>query len=412
MGDKKLKQVIVIGAGAAGMMAAIAAARNNKKVIVIEKNEKVGKKLFITGKGRCNITNACDIEDLLSNIVTNPKFLYSALYTFTNDDIVTLLEELGCKTKVERGNRVFPVSDKSSDVIGALKRELNRLKVEILLNTEVTSLIIENGICTGVNLKNKKKMLGDAVIVATGGISYAPTGSTGDGYEFAKVAGHHIVEPVPSLVPFNIEGEEVKALQGLSLRNVGVKVFSGKKVIYEEQGELLFTHFGMSGPTILSASAYVKPKQKEKLTVTIDLKPALSEKQLDQRLLRDFEKNKNKQYKNSLEDLLPKKLIPIIMNRSNISPEKKVNEISKTERQQLLKVLKEFAFEVSGLRGFQEAIITKGGVNIKEIEPNTMESKEVKQLFFAGEVLDLDALTGGFNLQIAWSTGYLAGLCC
>lgn len=405
-------KVNVVGGGAAGMMAAIWAARQGAEVTLFEKNEKLGKKIYITGKGRCNLTNACDVEELFSNMVTNKNFLYSSFYSFTNDMAMEFFEELGCKIKVERGNRVFPVSDKSSDVIFALNREMKRLGIMVLLDTEVSNILIKDGQAKGVYC-GKKEYPSDAVIVATGGLSYPSTGSTGDGYEFAREAGHKVTECRPSLVPFNIEGDICPKLQGLSLRNCGVTVYDEKKKRYEDFGELLFTHFGISGPTIISASAYVgKILQKKTCRVVIDLKPALSKEQLDHRILRDFEKNQNKQFKNVLNELLPKKLIPVMIKLSGIDPEKKVNIITKQERQCLVNSIKEFTLQATGLRSFQEAIITQGGISVKEINPSTMESKLVKDLYFVGEVLDLDAVTGGFNLQIAWSTGYLAGMNC
>lgn len=405
-------KVNVVGGGAAGMMAAIWAARQGAEVTLFEKNEKLGKKIYITGKGRCNLTNACDVEELFSNMVTNKNFLYSSFYSFTNDMAMEFFEELGCKIKVERGNRVFPVSDKSSDVIFALSREMKRLGIMVLLDTEVSNILIKDGQAKGVYC-GKKEYPSDAVIVATGGLSYPSTGSTGDGYEFAREAGHKVTECRPSLVPFNIEGDICPKLQGLSLRNCGVTVYDEKKKRYEDFGELLFTHFGISGPTIISASAYVgKILQKKTCRVVIDLKPALSKEQLDHRILRDFEKNQNKQFKNVLNELLPKKLIPVMIKLSGIDPEKKVNIITKQERQCLVNSIKEFTLQATGLRSFQEAIITQGGISVKEINPSTMESKLVKGLYFVGEVLDLDAVTGGFNLQIAWSTGYLAGMNC
>lgn len=406
-----MSQVIIIGGGAAGMMAAIAAARTGHKVRIYEKNEKLGKKIYITGKGRCNVTNACDTEELFGSVVHNAKFLYSSFYGFTNTDVMDLVEQYGCPLKTERGNRVFPVSDKSSDVIRALTVALRDLGVETELHEEVSDVLTENGQVTGVRLKRTRKAIAaDAVIVTTGGLSYPSTGSTGDGYRFAKELGHTITELSPALVPFEAKENVCKELQGLSLRNIRVEIRQGKKVLYEEFGEMLFTHFGVSGPVLLSASSYVAAKiKKEPLTLSIDLKPALSEEQLDARILRDFEEAKNKQYKNSLNQLLPAKLVPVIIERSGISPEKKVNEITREERHKLVWTVKDFCITLTGLRDYKEAIITQGGVSVREVNPSTMESKKVKGLYFAGEVLDLDAVTGGFNLQIAWSTGYLAG---
>ncbi len=401
----------MIGGGAAGMMAAVAAAGNGAQVLLLEKNEKLGKKLFITGKGRCNITNAADLEDLFSAVVSNPKFLYSSFYSFTNDQVISFFEELGVQTKVERGGRVFPVSDHSSDVIRALEREMDRLGVEIRLRTEVKELIIENSTVKGVLLSSGKKMYVDAVIAATGGISYPSTGSTGDGYRFAGQCGHKVTELLPSLVPMEVKEWYARELMGLSLRNIEIRVTDGKKKLYQEFGEMLFTHYGVTGPVILSASSIVGKKLKEKeLTLHIDLKPALTEEQLDKRVLREFEENHNRQFKNAVDSLFPSKLRPIMVELSGIPEEKKVHEIMKEERLHFVRLIKDFTMTLSGLRGYKEAIITKGGVSVKEIDPGTMESKLVKGLYFAGEVLDLDAVTGGYNLQIAWSTGYLAGI--
>ncbi len=406
-----MSNVIVVGGGAAGMMAAVFAARNGQNVQLLEKNEKLGKKLFITGKGRCNITNAADIEDLFTAVTSNPKFLYSGFYSFTNQQVIDFFEELGVKTKIERGERVFPVSDHSSDVIAAFSRELKSLGVSVSLHTEVRELLCEQDKVCGVLLTNGKKMKADAVIVATGGISYPSTGSTGDGYRFAKETGHRVTELLPSLVPMEVRQWYAKELQGLSLRNIEICITDGKKKLYEEFGEMLFTHYGVTGPVILSASSVVgKTLRKKELTLHIDLKPALSEEQLDKRILREFDANHNKQYKNSIDSLFPAKLKPVMIELSEIEPEKKVNEITKEERQRLVHLIKDFTMTLTGLRSYNEAIITKGGVSVKEIDPGTMESKKMKGLYFAGEVLDLDAMTGGYNLQIAWSTGYLAGI--
>ena len=406
-----MSNVIVVGGGAAGMMAAVFAARNGQNVQLLEKNEKLGKKLFITGKGRCNITNAADIEDLFTAVTSNPKFLYSGFYSFTNQQVIDFFEELGVKTKIERGERVFPVSDHSSDVIAAFSRELKSLGGAVSLHTEARELICEQDKVCGVLLTNGKKMKADAVIVATGGISYPSTGSTGDGYRFAKETGHRVTELLPSLVPMEVRQWYAKELQGLSLRNIEICITDGKKKLYEEFGEMLFTHYGVTGPVILSASSVVgKTLRKKELTLHIDLKPALSEEQLDKRILREFDANHNKQYKNSIDSLFPAKLKPVMIELSEIEPEKKVNEITKEERQRLVHLIKDFTMTLTGLRSYNEAIITKGGVSVKEIDPGTMESKKMKGLYFAGEVLDLDAVTGGYNLQIAWSTGYLAGI--
>lgn len=416
-----MSNVVIIGGGAAGMMAAAAAAGAGHHVRLYEKNEKLGKKIYITGKGRCNLTNACDTEELFQNVVTNPKFLYSSFYTFTNFDMIDFMEQNGCPVKTERGMRVFPVSDKSSDVIRALSGRLKALGVEIHLHEEAEELAYskasrnqeaEDSRVTGVFLRKGHRFIpADAVIVATGGLSYQTTGSTGDGYRFARAAGHTVTELSPALVPFETkELSVVKELQGLSLRNVRVQILKGSKVLYEELGEMLFTHFGVSGPVLLSASSYAaKAVKKEPLTLSIDLKPALSEEQLDNRILRDFEEIKNRQFKNSLAHLLPARLIPVIIERSGISPEKQVNEITREERRMLIQAMKNFQLTLTKLRGYNEAIITQGGVSIREVNPSTMESKKIRGLYFAGEVLDLDAVTGGFNLQIAWSTGYLAG---
>lgn len=404
-----MSNVIIIGGGAAGMLAGIFTARNGHNVRVLEKNEKLGKKLFITGKGRCNLTNAADNEELLNSIVTNKKFMYSAFSGFSNYDTMGLFSELGLEIKVERGNRVFPESDKSSDVLSCLVRELNKLKVKIEYNTEVTDVIVKDGCIKSVKTNCGKVIDADSLIVATGGNSYQLTGSTGDGYKFAKSLGHRVTDILPALVPFNTKEEWVKELQGLSLRNVNVSVYDGNMELYSDFGELLFTHFGVSGPTVLSASSFVAKKIKEKeLKMVIDLKPALSFEQLDDRIIRDFEEEKNKQFKNSLDNLLPKKMIPVVISLSKIQENKKVNEISREERQNLTRLIKNFEFTLVGLRGFNEAIITQGGVDVKEVNPSTMESKLVKNVYFIGEVLDVDAVTGGFNLQIAWSTAYAA----
>ncbi len=406
-----MSRVGIIGGGAAGMLAAAAAAGQGQEVHLFEKNEKLGKKIYITGKGRCNVTNACAPEDFFQNVVTNGKFLYSSFYGFTNQDIMDLLEREGCPLKTERGQRVFPVSDKSSDVIKALSNHLSRLGVNVHYRQEVASLMIEEGRCVGLRLKSGREERFDRVIVATGGLSYPTTGSTGDGYRFAREAGHKVTELSPALVPFETAEPVGKELQGLALKNVEVTVYKGKKVLYREFGEMLFTHFGVSGPVLLSASSYAaKALKKEPLTLSIDLKPALSEEQLDARLVREFEGQQNRQFKNSLGGLLPAKLIPVMVDRSGIDPEKRVNEITRQERRQLLSALKDFRLTLTGLRGYNEAIITQGGVSVKEINPATMESKLVPGLFFAGEVLDVDAVTGGFNLQVAWSSGWAAGM--
>lgn len=408
-----MSKVIVVGGGAAGMMAAIAAADVGHQVVLVEKNEKLGKKVYITGKGRCNITNDSDVENLLAHVVSNPKFLYSAFYSFDSSRMMDFLEMEGLALKTERGNRVFPASDKSSDVIRTLQNALKRRLVDIRLQTEVTKVLAREDQITGVEVAcqgEKHTLSGDAVIVATGGISYPSTGSTGDGYRFAKQTGHTVTACYPALVPINVKEGYCKELQGLSLRNVTLKAFLEGKCLFEEQGEMLFTHFGISGPLVLSASSVLGGRNFKDLHMEIDLKPALDEEQLDDRILRDFGELKNSYFKNSLSKLLPAKLIPVMVALSQIDPEKPVHEVTRQERRHLLKLCKGFPLTPEGLRGYNEAIITKGGVSVKEINPATMESKHCKGLFFAGEVLDLDAVTGGYNLQIAWSTGYLAGI--
>lgn len=404
-------KVIIVGGGAAGMLAAVFSARNGHEVLLLEKNEKLGKKLFITGKGRCNVTNACEREELFQNIVTNKKFLYSSFSKFNNYAVMDFFEQLQVPLKVERGNRVFPISDKSSDIIHALEQELQRLRVTIKYYAQVEEVIIKDNQYCGLKIKGEDKQLeSDCVIIATGGLSYPSTGSTGDGYQFAVNMGHTIMKCSPSLVPLEVKEPIVKELQGLSLKNVFLTMYisSGKK-IYEQMGELLFTHYGISGPLILSASSLISSYlEKDRVSLSIDLKPALTTEQLDHRILRDFQENLNKQFKNSLDKLLPKKLIPVIIFLSGIDSEKKVNLITKKERFSLIKQIKQFSLTVSNLRGYKEAVITKGGVCIKEINPSTMESKLIKNVYFIGEVLDIDALTGGFNLQIAWSTAYAA----
>ena len=413
-----MSKVIIVGGGAAGMAAGIAAAKSGYQVEIYEKNEKLGKKVYITGKGRCNVTNACDVEDLLKGVISNSRFLYSSFYGFTNEDMMNLLEQAGCPLKTERGGRVFPVSDKSSDVIKALSGLLRDLDVEVHLNQPAAGLLIEDEdglqVCRGIKLAGRfgKEVYGDRVIVATGGLSYPTTGSTGDGYEWARQAGHKVANLSPALVPFETEGTVAGELQGLSLKNIEIVIKNGKKELYRDFGEMLFTHFGVSGPVLLSTSSYcAKAIQKGPLTLSIDLKPALSKEQLDDRILRDFEGAKNKQFKNSLNHLLPAKMIPVIIDRSGIDPDKQVNEITRNQRQKLVEEIKHFTLTLTGLRGYKEAIITQGGVAVKEINPSTMESKLVKGLYFAGEILDLDAVTGGYNLQIAWSTGWAAGVC-
>ena len=406
-----MKRCIVIGGGAAGMMAALAVADESWHVELLEKNEKLGKKIYITGKGRCNVTNDCEPDTFFENVVSNPKFLYSAYYTFDNTQVMQLLEENGCPLKIERGNRVFPVSDHSSDIIRTLQNALVKKKVKISLNTEVKNLMVREGHVCGVELGDGRKLTADAVVVATGGISYPSTGSTGDGYRMAQECGHKLTDVKPALVPFTVKENWPLSLQGLALKNVEVTLNDGKKEIYHGFGEMLFTHFGISGPLILSASSYYSKKYYGKeVKLNLDLKPALIWEQLDKRILRDFEEKKNKQLKNALDGLLPAKMIPVIIQLTQIPPEKYVHDITKEERQMLVELLKNLPLTVTGTRPFTEAIITQGGVSVKDINPSTMESKRIENLYFAGEVLDLDALTGGFNLQIAWSTGYLAGI--
>lgn len=406
-----MSKVSVIGGGAAGMMAAIASARIGNKVTIYEKNEKLGKKIYITGKGRCNITNACDVEDLFLNVPRNNKFLYSAFYTFTNQDVMDFFADAGLQIKVERGNRVFPVSDHSSDVIEALSTSLEKLGVTVRLNTPVKGISIKEKKVEAIELKDGNVVKTDHVIIATGGFSYQSTGSTGDGYVFAKESGHEVTKISPSLVPIETKEDYVKELQGLSLKNITVSIYNQKKKLFEESGEMLFTHFGVSGPLILSASSIINEAlQKEHLRLEIDLKPALSKEQLDKRVLRDFEENMNKQFKNSIQKLFPAKLIPIMIELSGIDPDTKIHEITKEQRMNFVDKIKAFPMTLTGFREFKEAIITRGGVSVKDINPSNMESKHVKNLYFAGEVLDCDAYTGGFNLQIAWSTGYLAGI--
>lgn len=406
-----MKQVIVIGGGAAGMMAAIGAAGQGASVTLLEQNEKTGKKLFITGKGRCNLTNACEQEDFFNYVISNGKFLYSAFYQMDNQSVMAFFENAGCRLKVERGGRVFPVSNHSSNVLAALNRQMEKAGIQVCLRTKVREPVIVEGKIAGVRLSDGRLLQADAVIIATGGKSYETTGSAGDGYLFAQRAGHTIKEVKPALVPFVVKEDWCMELQGLSLKNVSVILQSDKKKIYEGFGEMLFTHFGVSGPLILSASSYyVKKYYGMPVQLLIDLKPALTTEQFNKRLLKDFEENKNRQFKNALDALYPSKLIPVLIRLSGISPEKRVNEITKEERNRLIQCTKQLVLTVTGTRDFKEAIITQGGVHIKEVNPSTMESKLVKGLYFAGEVLDLDAVTGGFNLQIAWSTGYLAGI--
>ena len=403
-------KVIVIGGGPAGMLAAISASMQGNDVTILEKMNSLGKKLCITGKGRCNITSSLPIEEFIKNTPGNGKFLYSAFQNFNNQDIINLLKEQGLKTKEERGNRIFPVTDRASDVLDALIKKLKKQSVKIITNCKVDEILAENDRVIGVKVQNKIYEA-DKIILATGGKSYPTTGSTGDGYKFAKKLGHTIIEPKPSLVALETRGQSIEIcqkLQGLTLKNVGIKFVKDNKAIYEDFGEMLFTHFGVSGPTILSGSAHLVRTNIENVKLIIDLKPALSEEKLEERILRDFESEKNKDFKNSLDQLLPKKLIPVVVEMMNI--DKKVNEVTKVERKKLVEILKKLTIEISGFRPVEEAIITAGGVSVKEINPKTMESKLVKGLYFAGEIIDVDSYTGGFNLQIAYSTGYTAGL--
>lgn len=403
-------KVAVVGGGAAGMMASVLAARRGFQVTVYEQNEKLGKKLYITGKGRCNLTNACEMEELFASVKSNPKFLYSAFYGFTNQDAMEFFEKEGLHLKVERGNRVFPVSDNSGDVLDTLRRAMQKAGVEIHLNCKVQKIVKEaEGFL--LELMEGKRAYADAVLIATGGISYASTGATGDGYRFAKDMGLRVTELVPSLVPFNMKESFLKELQGLSLKNIAIRVMDGKKVLYEDFGEMLFTHFGVSGPVILSASSVCARQIREKeIKLLVDLKPALTKEQLDARILREFEAAKNKQFKNILSAFLPGKMLSVMPKICQISPEKRIHEITKEERGRFLASMKELELTITGLRGYNEAVITKGGVSVKEIHPATMESKKVPGLYFIGEVLDVDALTGGFNLQIAWSTAAAAAM--
>ena len=412
-------KVIVIGGGPAGMMAAITSAENENEVIILEKMQSLGRKLLITGKGRCNITSSLDMEEFIKNTPGNGMFLYSCYKQFTNQDIINFLKEEGLEVKEERGNRIFPVTDKSIDVLKCFTKKIKELNIKVQYSTKVEELLVEENKIVGV-IANENKIEADKVILATGGKSYPLTGSTGDGYKLVKKLGHTVTEIKPSLVPLESYYKDMcKDLQGLSLRNVKIQVkdIENNKTIYEDFGEMIFTHFGVSGPTILSSSSHlVRYKNIEekfrnrKIVLSIDFKPALTEEKLDERILRDFNKQNNKQFKNSLNELLPQKLIQIIVERSNINPDKKVNGITKEERKNLVKLLKEFNIEIKGFRPIEEAIITSGGINIKEINPKTMESKIVQALYFAGEIIDVDSYTGGFNLQIAYSTGYVAGI--
>lgn len=409
-----MSKVLIIGGGAAGMMAGVFAARNHHEVHILEKNEKLGKKVFITGKGRCNVANACDTEELFPAVMSNPKFLYSGFYSFGPQDVMNFFEEAGVPLKVERGNRVFPQSDHSSDIIRALERELKKAGAKVHLHTTVKEIVKkpEAEKVTGVILEDGTFMEGDAVIVATGGFSYQSTGSTGDGYRFARELGLKVTDISPSLVPLKTKEDYIPKLQGLSLKNTGLTIKNGKRVLYEDFGEMMFTHFGVTGPMILSASAHIGAKlakaENGELCAYLDLKPALTKEQLDARILREFETGQNKQFKNVIGVLFPSSLTPVMLELGGIPAEKKIHDISREERQHFVDLVKAFPFTITGMGEFKEAIITKGGVSVKEINPGTMESKKISGLYFAGEVLDLDAVTGGYNLQIAWSTAYLA----
>jgi len=445
-----MSKVLIIGGGAAGMMAGVFAARNHHEVHILEKNEKLGKKVFITGKGRCNVANACDTEELFPAVMSNPKFLYSGFYSFGPQDVMNFFEEAGVPLKIERGNRVFPQSDHSSDIIRALERELKKAGAVIHLHTAVKEIVKESETdsasenqsqnefrneaadqesakakdkagkadntvkekITGVILEDGTFVKGDAVIVATGGFSYQSTGSTGDGYRFARELGLKVTDISPSLVPLKTKEDYIPKLQGLSLKNTGLTIKNGKKVLYEDFGEMMFTHFGVTGPMILSASAHIGAKLAKapngELSAYLDLKPALTKEQLDARILREFEAGQNKQFKNVIGVLFPSSLTPVMLELGGIPAEKKIHDISREERQHFIDLIKAFPFTITGMGEFKEAIITKGGVSVKEINPGTMESKKISGLYFTGEVLDLDAVTGGYNLQIAWSTAYLA----
>lgn len=405
-------QIIVAGGGAAGMMAAAAAAQQGCSVLLLERNEKLGKKLYLTGKGRCNVTNACDTQEIFSKILRNAKFMYSAVYTYDNFQVMDFFEKYRTPLKTERGGRVFPVSDHSSDIIRALERALEQSHVQVRLQTRIASVTKkEENELFEVRDTQGRMYPAAKVILATGGLSYPATGSTGDGYAFAQHFGHTLIQPYPSLTAMYAEEDYIPALQGLTLKNVRARVYDGQKVLYDDFGELLFTHFGVSGPLMLRASAVVNDRLRQgPLRLTIDLKPALTNEQLDQRIVRDFKEAQNRQLKNALSHLLPAKMIPVIIALSGIEPERRVNEITRAERRQLTECLKSFPAQLTGLRDFNEAVITRGGMHVKEIDPSTMESKLTEGLYFAGEMMDVDALTGGYNLQIAWSSGYLAGM--
>jgi len=404
-----MPKVLIIGGGAAGMMVAVFSAMQGLETHLFEQNEKLGKKVYITGKGRCNFTNACDMDTLFASVMTNEKFLYSAFNGYNNFDVIDFFEELGVCTKIERGNRVFPKSDHASDIIGALSHKMKELDVKLHLRSKVSKLLMDENKIKGIVLENEVNITGDKVVVATGGLSYAATGSTGDGYYFAKSVNHEVIKQRPSLVPMEVSEDYIKKMQGLSLKNVSLSIFDNNQKCYEAFGEMMFTHFGITGPLVLSASASIGDLlTANSLKATIDLKPALSLEQLDNRILREMEAGKNKQFKNVIGGLLPSTLQKVILEQAIINPEKKVHEITKEERWEFVAYLKGFPLTITKLRDYNEAVITKGGVSVKEINPKTMESKIVKGLYFIGEVLDVDALTGGFNLQIAWSSAVAA----
>lgn len=405
-----MQKVIVIGGGAAGMLSAYTASNQGKKVILIEKNEKLGKKIYITGKGRCNLANDIPVNEFFSNVISNPKFLFSAINTFSPQETIEFFENNGMPIKVERGNRVFPQSDKASDVTKTLEKLLRKNNVDIILNTCIDKILVENNVVKGVIDSTGKVYCCDSLIVCTGGVSYSSTGSTGDGYKFAKSVGHTIVETKPALVGIELKGNDFIDLQGLSLKNVTLTAKLGEKTLYSEFGEMLFTHFGISGPIVLSCSSIINRKPVENIDFYIDLKPALSIETLDNRLIREFKENNTKELSTVMRSLLPKNLISIVLRQACIKQTKNCSEITVNERQKIINALKSLKFSAKRLRPIEEAIITSGGVSVKEINPKTMESKIVKNLFFAGEVLDVDAFTGGFNLQIAFSTGYVAGI--
>lgn len=405
-----MRKIIIIGGGAAGLIASATAAKRGEDVTVIEKNSRPARKVMITGKGRCNVTNACfDLDDLINSVVTNKRFMYSAFSSFMPYDTIALIEEMGVPTKIERGNRVFPESDKAVDIVDALVKNAKQSGVKFVEGT-VTSFNTENNVIKSVNLADGTVVDGDAFAICTGGLSYQSTGSTGDGYRLAESVGHRVTDIEPALISLVASNGFVPKLQGLSLRNISIKLLDGEKEIYSDFGEMLFTHYGVSGPVILSASSHMTHPKEHNYKIVIDLKPALDEQTLDKRIQRDFAENTNKDFINSLSKLLPNKLIPVIVKLSGIEPSEKVNQITKAQRQNLVSLLKNFTVNISDFRPINEAIITSGGVDVKEINPKTMGSKIIDNLFFAGEVIDVDAYTGGFNLQVAFSTGYLCGM--